>query len=151
MRANSTSRLAGNGRSIGLRLGVAVIVAGAVAACTGDNLFTGIAAGVGLLGPEVDITAPQPNLAVTVGDSVTVTANVTDPNGVTGVKFSGTFSGGQVAFTEIAVGSLPSPKDTTMTRVMRQAGTTTGNVRIIVEATNAAGDTGADTVTVIIS
>jgi hypothetical protein len=33
---------------------------------------------------------------------------------------------------------------------MGQAGTTTGNVRIIVEATDALGDTGADTINVII-
>jgi hypothetical protein len=50
----------------------------------------------------------------------------------------------------VEVTNLPSPQDTTLTRVLRQAGTTTGNVRVIVEATDALGDTGADTVTVII-
>jgi hypothetical protein len=106
---------------------------------------------VGLLGPEVEITAPQANVNLAVGDSVEVTANLSSPDGITSVKFSGTFAGGQAAFTEIVVGSLPSPQDTTMTRMMRQAGTGTGNVRVIVEATDALGEKGADTVNVIIS
>jgi hypothetical protein len=151
MRTNPTSRPAGNGRSIGLRLAAVLIVAGSLPACTGDNLFTGVGASVGLLGPEVEITAPQNNFALAVGDSVTVTANMSSPDGITSVKFLGLFSGGQAAFTEIVVGSLPSAQDTTLTRVMRQSGTTTGNVRLIVEATDALGEKGADTVNVIIS
>ena len=79
-----------------------------------------------------------------------MTANVQSQDGVTAVRFSGLFSGGAAAFTQVEVTSLPSPQDTTLTRVLRQAGTTTGNVRVIVEATDALGDSGADTVTVII-
>jgi len=151
MKSNPTPRPADMGRSIGARLAAALIVAGTLPACTGDNLFTGIGASVGLLGPEVEITAPQNNVNLAVGDSIDVTAILSSPDGVTAVKFSGTFAGGQAAFTEILVGSLPSPQDTTMTRTMRQAGTGTGNVRVIVEATDALGEKGADTVNVIIS
>jgi hypothetical protein len=151
MRPNPTSRPVSEGRSIGVRLTMALLVAGSLPACTGDNLFTGLGAAVGLLGPEVEITAPQANLNLALGDSVEVTANVSSPSGVTSVKYSGTFAGGQAAFTEVIVSSLPAPQDTTLTRMMRQAGTGTGNVRVIVEATDANGDKGADTVNVIIS
>ncbi|MGE0160953.1 MAG: Ig-like domain-containing protein [Gemmatimonadales bacterium] len=150
MRATQTARPSPSGRSLRLRLAAGLLVAGVLPACTGDNLFTGVGAVAGLLGPEVQITAPQSNLALSVGDSVQVTANVSSPDGVTSVKYSGLFSGGQTAFTEIVV-TLPSPQDTTLSRYMKQAGATTGTVRIIVEATDALGDKGADTVNVIIS
>jgi hypothetical protein len=152
MRAHQTSRPSRRGRSIGLRLAVGLVAVGLLPACTGDNLFTGLGAAVGLLGPEVEITAPQNNLTLAVGDSVDVTANVSSPDGITSVKFSGLYAGGQAAFTEIVVGNLPAPPDTTITRLMRQVtGSTAGNVRLIVEATDALGDKGADTINVIIS
>jgi hypothetical protein len=150
MTAHQTSRPSRNGRPLRLRLATALLVVGWLPACTGDNLFTGVQVSGGLLGPEVQITAPQANLGLAVGDSVTVTANVSSPNGVSTVTFSGLFAGGSAAFTQIVVSNLPSPQDTTITRRMGQAGTTTGNVRIIVEATDALGDTGADTINVII-
>lgn len=150
MRANQTARPSRPGRSRRVRLARAMLVAAVLPACTGDNLFTGLGASAGLLGPEVEITAPAANLTLAVGDSVQVTANVSSPDGVSSVKYKGLFSGGAVALTEINF-TLPNPADSTVSRFMRQAGTTTGNVRIIVEATDVGGDTGADTVTVIIS
>jgi hypothetical protein len=127
-----------------------MLVAAALPACTGDNLFTGLGALSALLGPEVDITAPQANLSLAVGASVQVTANVSSPDGVTNVSFKGVFTGGSVAFTEIPV-TLPAPQDTTVTRTLAPAGASTGTVRIIVTATDALGETGADTVTVSIN
>ncbi len=127
-----------------------LLLAGLLPACTGDNLFTGLTLGGGLLGPEVDITAPLSNFTLGVGDSVTVTANVSSSDGVTTITFSGLFSGGSAAFTQVIVSNLPTPQDTTITRVIRQAGATTGNVRVIVEATDVLGDRGADTVNVSI-
>ncbi len=150
MRANQTVRPSRTGRSIRVRLAGAMLVAAVLPACTGDNLFTGLGASVGLLGPDVDITAPAANLTLAVGDSVQVTANVSSPDGVSSVKYKGLFSDGAAAFTEITV-TLPNPTDSIVSRFMRQTGTTTGNVRIIVEATDVGGDTGADTVTVIIN
>jgi hypothetical protein len=79
-----------------------------------------------------------------------VTANVSSPDGVSSVKYSGLFTGGEAAFTEVVV-TLPSPQDSTVSRYMKQIGTTTGTVRVIVEATDALGEKGADTVNVIIS
>jgi hypothetical protein len=138
------------GRSGGLRLATVALVAVTLPACTGENLFTGLGATTGILGPEVEITAPQPNVALAVGDSVQVTANLSAPDGVSSVKYTGLFSGGGTAFTEIQF-TLPNPQDTTVSRFMRQAGTTTGNVRLIVEATDLLGAKGADTVVVIIN
>ena len=150
MSANPTSRPSPSGRSLRVRLAVALLVAGSLPACTGDNLFTGLGAVAGLLGPEVEITVPQANFTLGTGDSLTVTANVASPDGVSTVTFSGLFSGGSAAFTQVVVSNLPNPADTTITRRLAQAGTTTGTVRIIVEATDALGDRGADTVSVII-
>lgn len=150
MRANQTMRPSRRGRSGRLRLAAVALVAVTLPACTGENLFTGLGATTGILGPEVDITAPQPNVALSVGDSVQVTANLSAPDGVSSVKYTGLFSGGGIAFTEIQF-TLPSPQDTTVSRFMKQAGTTTGNVRIIVEATDLLGAKGADTVVVIIN
>lgn len=150
MRANPKPRPSRGGRPLRLRLVVALLVAGSLPACTGDNLFTGFALSGGLLGPEVEITAPLANLTMAVGDSVQVTAQVASSEGITSVTFSGIFSGGSAAFTQIVVGALPAPQDTTITRIMRQSGAVTGNVRIIVEATDALGAKGADTVNVSI-
>jgi hypothetical protein len=150
MRANQTARPSRPGRSKRVRLAGVMLAAAVLPACTGDNLFTGVGASVGLLGPEVEITAPAENFTMAVGDSVQVTAIVSSPNGVSSVTYNGLFSGGAVAFTQISF-TLPNPQDSTVSRFMRQAGATTGNVQIIVEATDLLGATGADTVTVIIS
>lgn len=150
MRAYQAVRPPRPGRSIRLRLAVGVLAAGVLAACAGENLFTELGASTGLLGPEVEITAPQANLALAVGDSVQVTANVSASDGVSQVKYTGLFEGGATAFLEQIV-PLPNPQDTTVSRYMKQAGTTTGSVRIIVEARDLLGETGADTVVVVIS
>ena len=133
-----------------MRLAAVMLVAAALPACTGDNLFTGLGAFAGLLGPEVEITAPSNNATLGVGDSVQVTANLTSPDGVTTVSFKGLFTGGSVAFTEIPF-TLPAPQDTTVTRILAPAGASTGTVLIIVTAGDALGEQGADTVTVSIN
>ena len=150
MSANPTPRPSPRGRPLRLRLAATRLVAGSLPACTGDNQLTGVGAVAGLLGPEVEITAPLPNFTLRVGDSLTVTTNVSSEDGITSVTFSGLFSGGSAALTQLVVTNLASPQDTTLTRVLRQTGTSTGNVRVIVEATDALGDRGADTVNVII-
>ncbi|MSR20871.1 MAG: hypothetical protein EXR91_07820 [Gemmatimonadetes bacterium] len=150
MRAYQAMRPARPGRGRRLRLAGAVLVEASLPACTGDNLFTGLGALSGLLGPEVEITAPQANLTLAVGGSVQVTANVSAPDGVTNVSFKGVFTGRSVAFTEIPF-TLPVPQDTTVTRTLVPAGASTGTVRVIVTASDALGETGADTVTVSIN
>jgi hypothetical protein len=148
MRANLTARPSGRGRSSSLRLAAATLVAVAAPACAGENLFTGSATVE--QGPEVTITAPADNATVAAGDSVQVSADITGPRGISQVKFSGLFTAGSTAFTEQIV-TLTNPPDTTLARFMRQSGTTTGSVNIIVEATDILGDKGSDTVAITIN
>jgi len=120
-----------------------------VAACAGENLFTGPASGAeGLLGPEVEITAPVPPVNIAPGDSVAVIAAISSPEGITEVSYTSTLdAGGSAPFTPIVV-PLASITDTTMLRFMRRSGSTPGGARIIVTAKDVSGDTGADTVAV---
>jgi hypothetical protein len=126
---------------------VATFVLAAIAACTGENLFTGPSVGGILLGPTVDITAPAEGAAVT-GDSVQVTAHVASDNGITQVTFSGVFSTGTAAYITQVV-SLSS-QDTTLSRFLKRSGTGTGSAKIIVQASDLLGGSAADMVTVTI-
>jgi len=143
-----------SGRGIQARAAVAAMVGFAVVAgCTGDNLFTGPTLGGGgsLLGPTVEISAPAANAVIATGvDSVQVTAKITSDNGVNEVTFSGVFTSGTTAFISQVV-TLPSATDTTVSRFLKRAGTSTGTARIIVQAKDILGATGADTVSVTIS
>jgi hypothetical protein len=118
-------------------------------ACAGENLFQGLATSD--QGPRVEITAPSAGAAVAAGDSVQVSADITGQRGISQVKFSATFtSGGGAALVEQTV-TLANPPDTTLARFMRRSGATTGSASIIVEATDALGDKGADTVAVVLN
>ncbi len=138
-----------SGRRAGLRLASAVFAAATVAACAGENLFTGLGTGGrSLLGPQVDITAPQPGITIALGDSVNVTANIVSSEGVTEVAWTGTLvAGGPAPFTPVVV-PLSGVQDTTMSRFLKRSGTTGGAARIIVTAKDLDGDTGADTISV---
>lgn len=136
------------GRGAASRFAGAVLAATVVAACAGENLFTGPGTGGGLTGPQVDITAPQPNITIAPGDSVEVTANVTAVGGVTEVSFTGTLlAGGSAPFAPVVV-ALSSVTDTTVSRYLKRSGATGGAAEIIVTAKDAAGDEGADTISV---
>jgi hypothetical protein len=138
----------GKGRHVVARVGAAVLAAVLVAACAGENLFTGPATGGGLLGPQVDITAPQPNISIAPGDSVNVTATLSSSSGITQVSFTGTLvAGGTAAFTPVVVALTPV-NDTTMSRYMKRSGATAGAARIIVTASDVSGRTSADTISV---
>jgi uncharacterized protein YfaS (alpha-2-macroglobulin family) len=126
----------------------ATFILAAIAACTGENLFTGPALGGTLLGPTVEITAPAAGATVAPGDSVQVTVNVASANGVSQVTFSGVFGTGTAAFISQVV-SLSS-QDTTLSRFLKQTGTTTGSAMIIVKASDLLAASAADTVTVTI-
>jgi len=123
-----------------------------VAGCTGENLFTGPTTGSSgsLLGPTVEISAPAANAVIALGDSVQVTAKVTSDNGVNQVTFSGVSGTGATVFVSQVV-TLANATDTTVSRFLQQAGTVTGAAKIIVQARDILGGTGADTVSVTIS
>ncbi|MBM4182777.1 MAG: hypothetical protein FJ207_00975 [Gemmatimonadetes bacterium] len=148
MRANPTARPFYKGRSTDLRRAAALVAALALPGCAGENLFTGSATVD--QGPQVEITAPATNTGVAAGDSVQVTANITGPRGLSQVTFTGAFTAGGTAFTAQTV-TLANPPDTTVSRFMKRSGATTGNATIIVEATDALGDKGADTVAVVLN
>lgn len=139
----------GQGRRVPARVGAAIFAAAVVGACAGENLFTGPSLGAaGLLGPQVEITAPLPNVTVAAGDSVQVTANIASQDGITEVSFTGTLdAGGPAPFTPIVV-PLAAVTDTTMSRYLKRSGTTGGGAKIIVTAKDVSGDTGADTISV---
>jgi hypothetical protein len=139
-------RRPGKRRRVASRFGGAVAAAGVLAACTGDNLFTGLGRSVPQK-PEVTITAPPAGITVPVGDSVRVTATIESTQGVSQVSFSGILDAGGGAFTAVDV-TLPNPRDTTLSRVLRRTTSTAGGARIIVEATDILGRRGSDTVAV---
>ncbi len=129
----------------------ALAVAALLPACSGENLFSLSAIAGGILGPGVDITAPQADANFAVGASVAVTASVTSSDGATQVSYRGSFEGCSVAFVPQIVTLSGNPQDTTLTTTLQQApGGGTGIVAIIVEATDLLGARGADTVTVVI-
>ncbi|HSH74147.1 MAG TPA: Ig-like domain-containing protein [Longimicrobiales bacterium] len=135
------------GRRVHLRVGPAILALGLLGGCTGENLFTGVALIRDLIGPEVEITAPQSGLTVAEGDSVLVTATLSSSRGVAEVSYAGVLDTGGSAFNPVVV-PLAGPRDTTVSRYLRRTGTTAGGARIIVEATDVTGETGADTVSV---
>lgn len=130
---------------------VAFLLLGLLVGCTGENLFTGPGAGGGsLLGPAVEITEPAADAAFVVGDSVRVTAEVSSDQGVSQVSFSGAFTAGGTAFGGEVIQTNGAP-DTTVSVFLNPVGGSTGNVRIVVEASDLVGGDGADTVTVSIN
>jgi hypothetical protein len=122
------------------------------AACTGENIFpTGVVGGGGGgEGPVVEITMPAEGAAVNVGDSVQVQANITSDNGANQVTLGGVFAGGGTAYVQQVI-TLNVTLDTTVSRFIRPAGTTTGDAKIIVQAKDVLGNTGSDTVSVTIN
>lgn len=131
------------------RPAVCVGVLGAtLAACAGENLFTVPTTG-GAVGPTVEITVPQDNFAVAVGEPVLVTVNVASTLGVTEVRFVGVSTvGAGDRFPDVIV-ALPSPQDTTISRTLEpNTLTTVEEVDIVVEATDLLGETATDRVTI---
>jgi hypothetical protein len=80
-----------------------------------------------------------------------VTASITATRGITGAVFSGSLDAGGAAFVNQTFASAGTLSDTTLAYYMRRSGATTGNAKIIVEATDALGDKGADTVAVVLN
>ncbi|MGD8287260.1 MAG: hypothetical protein PVJ80_00550 [Gemmatimonadota bacterium] len=124
----------------------------AATACTGVNIFpTGVAAGDDTGGaPTVDITEPAADAALTQGDSVRVSADVTSTTGLNQVTLSGSFMSGTSAFEQQVV-SFSGATDTTVTRFLQPAGTQTGDARIVVQARDLLGNVGVDTVLVSVN
>jgi hypothetical protein len=128
----------------------AALAVAVVAACTGENLFTGPSQGGTLLGPAVEITAPAEDAMLTLGDSVQVSAEISSANGVSEVIFSGAYQTGTAAYAQLVV-ALGGATDTTISRFLQPVGTVTGAAKIAVEASDVTGRDGADTISVTIN
>lgn len=139
-------------RAIRLRLALATGCLFVTAACTGVNIFpTGVSTSEEQGGPPtLEITQPAAAAALTVGDSVQVTASVTSGTGVNQLTMSGSFLTGTSAYVQQVI-SLSAATDTTVSRFLQPAGTQTGDARIVVQATDLLGNTGADTVQVTVN
>ena len=156
--------------SFGLRLlAVTAAMAGVflVAACDGENLFSlpsGPAIGAGdddTEAPTVTITIPRGDSlsAKPIGDSVFVSARVTDDVAVRSVRFFGISQRGDVdlgtdvviqRFVEKTI-TLPDVADTTLTRYLLPTDDDVKEtVQILVEATDTVGNISTDTVDLIL-
>jgi len=149
MRHDEPTRLPEGAATRATPFAIGVLALVALAACAGENLFTGPVLGGGISGPQVEITEPQANITLAVGDSVKVTASMTSSLGIVSVDFVGNLDEGGAAFTPVSF-ALPSPQDTTVFRYLKRSGTTAGSASIIVTATDEIGDVGADTVAIVL-
>ena len=161
----------GRNTSFGLRLlATTAAMAGVflVAACDGENLFSvrdglggGGAVGDDTESPTVTIIVPRGDSlsAKPIGDSVFVSARVTDDVAVRLVRFSGISQRGDVDLgTDEVVQRflaktviIPDVEDTTVTRyLLPTADDVKETVQILVEATDTAGNISTDTVNLIL-
>jgi hypothetical protein len=136
----------------GRRVAALGLLAGALAlsACSGENLFS-LTAGSSATGPTVGIVAPGEGFTIAVGDSVQVLADVTAPDAATGVVYRSQYADtGEAAYvpeTEV-LGSVPAAN--LNNHLQAAPGQVAGQVYIVVEVTDALGQTGIDSVKVTI-
>ena len=127
-----------------------VASAAILSACAGENRFS-LAASVSELGPEVSITAPLEGATLAPGDSVQIDADLNAPSGVASVAYSGTYTpSGEDAYTaetEPLGGGTTANVSNYLTAVDGQV---EGSVYLVVEVTDAIGETARDSVKVTI-
>lgn len=132
--------------AMALAAGVAVL-----SACAGENLFTGLAA-VAQGGPSVEITEPTTGATAELGDSILVEATVTAQGGAALVVYTGRYEVDEEAAYVQETRDLNGLVNLSLSNHLRAVpGQRAGTAVVVVEVTDLAGDTGADTVTVTIS
>ena len=128
-----------------------LLVASVASACAGENLFS-LAASTGDVGPLVDVTAPTEGFTIALGDSVLVTATVTANSGAQTASYRANYVGGSSAAFTAETESLGGIAAATLTNYLAAAaGQTEGDVYVVVEVTDGAGLTGADSVKVSVT
>lgn len=134
-----------------VRAPLAVMAAvGILSACAGENLFS--AAGTGARGPDVEITEPTTGATAELGDSILVEATVTAQSGAAAVVYTGRYEVEEDAAYVQETTDLNGLVNLSLSNYLRAApGQRAGTAVVVVEVTDQAGDTGADTVTVTIS
>lgn len=121
-----------------------------LAACAGENLFTGPLAGAS--GPDVEITSPTSGQQFPVGNSVTVEATATSQSGAAVAEFEGVYEADGTAAFGTESQSLDGLVNVSLTQeLLAVAGQIPGTVVIIVSVTDQQGETGADSVTVTLA
>lgn len=122
-----------------------------LSACSGENLFS-LAAGVGELGPTVQITTPSEGFTISLGDSIQVSAEVTAPDGAASAAYRGAYANsGTAAYTAETetLGDLTFVR--LDNRLLAADGQVAGSVYIVVEVTDVLGAIGKDSVKVTIN
>lgn len=128
------------------------LLAGALTlgACSGENLFS-LTAGASASGPVVDLLAPGAAFSLAVGDSIQILADVTAPNGATVVVYRSNYAAtdvtAYVAETE-SLGSVPAASLNNYLKPLPSQ--VAGQVYVVVEVTDALGQTGIDSVKVTV-
>lgn len=128
------------------------LLAGAVflSACAGENLFT--LSALSGSGPEIEIIQPMEADMVNLGDSVLVQATINSTVSLGSVMYDGVYvSNGNAAYTgwtEIYAGITNTTGQVYLTALASQVA---GEVYIVVEATDRAGTTSADSVKITIN
>ena len=134
------------------------------AACSGDNLFVDFTPGQAESGDVPTVTIDVPSsvsiAAIPLGDSVLVTATISDDAGVTSVVFEGLALRGDASlgtatvvtrFVSKTVNFLPEVADTTISRyLLATPDTILETSLIIVTAFDVLGNSAADTVSLIL-
>lgn len=145
MRANTANR-GHRGILAATLLSVAVL-----SGCAGENLFS-LAASVSDVGPQVLITTPGESFTIAIGDSVRIVADINASGGAASATYSGTYSDSDEAAYTGEQETLGGLTITTVNNFLKAvAGQTEGSVYIIVEVTDLAGATGADSVKITIA
>ncbi len=138
-----------------------------VAACEGDNIFSVAGGGGGLFvqdlkAPEVTILVPRGDSlsAKPLGDSVLVTARVTDDLGVRSIRMTGVAMRGSkdlgtdTVIPRFVEWTIPLPagvEDTTISRYLRATlDSTRETAKIVVIAADSAGNESSDTVPLVL-
>ena len=119
-------------------------------ACSGENLFS-LTSGASGSEPVVALLVPGAGFTLAVNDSIQVLADVTAPNGATGVVYRSRYADtGEIAYvaeTEI-LGSVPAASLNNYLKAV--PGQVAGPVYVVVEVTDALGQTGIDSVNVTV-
>lgn len=128
----------------------ALSLAVALGACRGENLFS-LTASVGEPGPQVNITQPGEAFTIAPGDSILVLADINATDGVVTIDYRGDYvESGEPAYVAETEEGGGSTFVRTNNRLRAVDAPVEGEVFIVVEATDQAGNMGKDSVRIAI-
>ena len=130
----------------------ALLVAVALGACRGENLFS-LAGTVSASAPSVEITSPTGGSTVVVGDSLLVLASIEATSGVATIDFRATYTDsiGGAAYNPETASGASAVRVSVTNRLTAVVGQREGDAYVVVTATDVGGQQGIDSVKVTIS